>query len=92
MITALHIHNNIFRDAILRHEGYEVKTEGDSFMVAFNDPLHAIRFCASVQEELMLADWPAEILAHPDGKEVKDEKTNSLVFRGLRVRMVISKS
>jgi hypothetical protein len=57
-------------------------------MVAFNSPLDAVRFAASVQEDLMLADWPEDILAHQDGKEVKDEKTNSLIFRGLRVRMV----
>lgn len=89
MIQALRIHNTIFRKAILHYKGYEVKTEGDSFMVAFSNSLQAVRFCASVQEELLLADWPTEILAHPDGQEVKDENTNCLTFRGLRVRMVI---
>ena len=39
--------------------GYEVKSEGDSFFVAFEDPMQAARWCLAVQTELLTLDWPA---------------------------------
>ena len=35
MKELLDLHNVIMRDVIRKHNGYEVKTEGDAFMVAF---------------------------------------------------------
>src|SRR5690349_733328 len=35
--SALEVHNRLMREAIAAHNGYEVKTIGDSFMVAFTD-------------------------------------------------------
>ena len=42
---ALQRHNALLRQAIMAHNGYEVKTVGDSFMVAFGDP-YAAALCA----------------------------------------------
>jgi adenylate cyclase len=80
MSLALQLHNSLFRSTLLEYEGYEVKTEGDSFMIAFKKVLQAA-------ELLMKCDWPEELLQREDAKEVYDDKKN-LVFKGLRVRMV----
>lgn len=37
MAISLKLHNNLIRGAIERYHGYEVKTEGDAFMVAFSE-------------------------------------------------------
>lgn len=52
---------NCQRKVIAKYEGYEVKTEGDSFMVAFDDPTKAVHFCLQVQEDLFDAPWPEEL-------------------------------
>ena len=41
--AVLNVHDDTMRAAILRHRGYEVKTEGDDFMVAFVAPTDAVR-------------------------------------------------
>ena len=58
MKKALKIHNAIIRDEIEYHRGYEVKTIGDAFMVAFASASDAVRFAMSVQEALARATWP----------------------------------
>ncbi len=50
--VALETHNRLMRKAIKLHCGYEVKTIGDSFMVAFSDPLHAAN-CALEMQRLI---------------------------------------
>lgn len=57
----LALHNQVLRQQIALHEGYEVKTEGDAFMVAFADPDAALRFCLDTQQALAQAPWPAAV-------------------------------
>ena len=54
-------HNALFRAAIAEFEGYEVKTEGDAFMVAFQDAAGAVAMCLAMQERLQAADWPENL-------------------------------
>lgn len=54
---ALARHDTLLRAAIAAHGGYEVKTMGDAFMVAFADPLAAVRFCMSAQDALRQESW-----------------------------------
>eukprot|EP01061_Rhynchopus_euleeides_P001263 TRINITY_DN1089_c0_g1_i7.p1 TRINITY_DN1089_c0_g1~~TRINITY_DN1089_c0_g1_i7.p1 ORF type:complete len:521 (+),score=144.37 TRINITY_DN1089_c0_g1_i7:56-1564(+) len=54
----MEIHNEVMREACLDHEGYEVKTIGDAFMVSFNDPASALGFALAVQSRLMKRKWP----------------------------------
>ena len=51
-------HNALFRAALAEFGGYEVKTEGDAFMVAFGDAQAAVAMCLTMQERLQEADWP----------------------------------
>ncbi|MBT6489215.1 MAG: tetratricopeptide repeat protein [Deltaproteobacteria bacterium] len=84
----LDLHNQLVRDAIAKHNGYEVKTEGDAFMVAFSQATDAVFFCLEAQEVLHQAAWPNELLEPADLKHVAGE-TEDGAFRGLRVRMGI---
>lgn len=86
MARALALHNNVMRDAIAEFDGYEVKTEGDAFMVAFSDPSNAIMFCVAAQASLVRTEWPDALSASPHSKEELDSN-GALIYRGLRVRM-----
>eukprot|EP01064_Diplonema_japonicum_P033200 TRINITY_DN6490_c0_g1_i1.p1 TRINITY_DN6490_c0_g1~~TRINITY_DN6490_c0_g1_i1.p1 ORF type:complete len:1027 (+),score=131.90 TRINITY_DN6490_c0_g1_i1:49-3129(+) len=79
MDVALTTHHKIFRELIERYEGYEVKTIGDAFMIAFKSQVNAISFLCSLQLELLTAEWPARLKHHPACLTEKG-------FKGLRVR------
>lgn len=86
MRSAIKIHNDKMRRQLRIVGGYEVKTEGDAFMVSFPSPTSALLWCFYVQQQLLDADWPAEILDTKQCGEVVDGKGN-IIFRGLSVRM-----
>jgi class 3 adenylate cyclase len=48
-LEVLREHNSIFREQIARHDGYEVKSQGDGFMLAFPDPCEALECAIDVQ-------------------------------------------
>ena len=48
-LRVLREHNAIFREQVSRHEGYEVKSQGDGFMLAFPDPCEALDCAIEVQ-------------------------------------------
>lgn len=51
-LELLRRHNRIFRRQVRRHGGYEVKNQGDGFMLAFADPAAALRCAIAVQREI----------------------------------------
>jgi len=57
-LPLLETHNTLLRAAWNRHRGIEVKTEGDSFFVAFADATDAIHACADGQRALREHEWP----------------------------------
>ena len=77
---SLKAHDAVMRSELHRHGGYEVKTEGDAFMVAFPDAAKAASFCLDVQKTLNEHPWSDELLRL---KEAQEERG----FCGLRVRM-----
>ena len=85
MGDALKTHNQVIRECIVAHAGYEVKTVGDSFMVAFGSPRDAVEFAVAVQRRLLQAEWPPDLANHPSG--AWEEKDGVTVFKGFRVRM-----
>jgi class 3 adenylate cyclase len=82
------MHNDLMRRELEAHKGYEVKTEGDAFMVAFGDPVSAVKWCLEVQQALLKVDWPNKLYQHFKSAPVMSKKGEPL-FRGLRVRMGI---
>ncbi|KAI2473646.1 adenylate cyclase [Annulohypoxylon bovei var. microspora] len=88
MRSAIKLHNEVMRRQLRRIGGYEVKTEGDAFMVSFPTATAALLWCFAVQTHLLNVDWPSEILNSVSCQETYD-KDNNLIFRGLSVRMGI---
>jgi class 3 adenylate cyclase len=50
-LQVLRSHNAIFREHLARHEGYEVKSQGDGFMLAFPEPCKALECAIDVQRD-----------------------------------------
>lgn len=86
MASAMQTHDNTIRTLITANSGYEVKQNGDGFMIAFRSASSAVQFCLDVQEQLLDENWPSAILKLAPGKETTDEKGHVL-FRGLKLRM-----
>ncbi|BGP40831.1 cysteinyl-tRNA synthetase [Rhodotorula kratochvilovae] len=88
MQTAIRMHNQLLRRQLRAIGGYEVKTEGDAFMVSFPTVTSALLWCLTVQLELLREDWPQEILDSDEGREILDSR-GEMLYRGLSVRMGI---
>lgn len=88
MRSAIKQHNTLMRRQLRIIGGYEVKTEGDAFMVSFPTATSALLWCFTVQSQLLEVEWPPEILNSVHGQEMLDSDGN-VIFRGLSVRMGI---
>jgi predicted ATPase/class 3 adenylate cyclase len=53
---ALQLYEELTRSCIAAHHGWEVKTVGDSFMVAFSHPADAVRCAAAIHAALHAAE------------------------------------
>jgi adenylate cyclase len=87
MRSAIKIHDAVMRRTLRSIGGYEVKTEGDAFMVCFQEITAALLWCFTVQLQLLEADWPGGILETEEGREIERDK--KVIYRGLSVRMGI---
>ena len=88
MRSAIKLHNDQMRRQLRHIGGYEVKTEGDAFMVSFPTATSALLWCFAVQMSLLEVNWPAEVVNSISGQPVYD-KEETLIFKGLSVRMGI---
>ena len=61
MGVALDAHHSIIRKAISEHQSYEVKTVGDSFMIAVQSAQAAVNLAVAIQVGLYDASWPSAI-------------------------------
>ena len=86
MITAMKLHDDTIRSLTLSNQGYEVKQNGDGFMIAFPTATSAVRFALNVQEKLLDEEWPKELLKLAPGQETTDDRGHVL-FRGLQLRI-----
>ena len=81
MRVAVRVHHNCIRKCIETHNGQEIRTIGDAFMVAFEKVDDAVAFSLNVQEALLAAPWPEDLYTIEDCAKVGD------VWAGLRVRI-----
>lgn len=86
MRSAIKLHNEVMRRQLRRIGGFEVKTEGDAFMVSFPTATSALLWCFAVQLQLLEVNWPSEMLNSVACQPLCD-KENNLIFKGLSVRM-----
>ena len=82
----MQIHDTAIRTLMAMNQGYEVKQNGDGFMLAFPTATMAVQFCLDVQEQLLDEAWPKGILKLAHGKVSTDEQGHVL-FRGLKLRI-----
>ena len=85
MRAGLQIHNAVMRDVMRMCGGYEVKTIGDAFMIAFASTCDGVAFGLRVQERLFEADWPASLL-----EDAPICSRQGLLWGGLTVRIGVN--
>ena len=61
-LELLREHNRVVRDEVRAHGGFEVKSQGDGFMVAFPSARRAIECARAIQEAIA-----RDLAKHPDG-------------------------
>ena len=55
-------HNQILRRLVQQHNGVEVKSQGDGFMLAFSQPKHGVAFAIALQRAISGHDFDGEQL------------------------------
>ena len=55
--SVLERHRQLLRSAWAMHDGHEVDVEGDGGLIAFAEPLSAVRACAEAQRLLAVEPW-----------------------------------
>ncbi|MFL6097447.1 MAG: ATP-binding protein [Blastococcus sp.] len=58
-VALLAEHRRLLRDAVARHRGHEVETEGDALLLAFGDAADAVAAALDGQRALAAHQWPA---------------------------------
>ncbi|KAG0258230.1 cysteinyl-tRNA synthetase [Mortierella polycephala] len=90
MAIAIKEHFNVMRRQLRSIGGYEVKNEGDALMASFSSVPAAMLWCFKVQELLVNADWPQDILDSNECKAIFNATDLAQpMYRGLSVRMGI---
>ncbi|ORZ06799.1 hypothetical protein BCR41DRAFT_311419 [Lobosporangium transversale] len=90
MRIAIKEHFHIMRRQLRSIGGYEVKNEGDALMASFSSVPAAMLWCFKVQELLVVADWPQDILDSVECRAIfNSSDPNQPMYRGLSVRMGI---
>lgn len=56
--VVLEDHRDLLRAAFDRHDGYEVDTQGDSFLVAFGTAIDAVECALEIQRAVAAHEWP----------------------------------
>ena len=93
MSDAVDKHHSAIRKLVRKYGGYEVKTLGDSFMVAFKKPQDAVALAVEIQTALFDLSWNDGGVIDDTYQELLMEAKVELpsnyseVWRGIRVRV-----
>ncbi len=71
------------------HSGTVLSTSAALTVLAFADPLAAVRFCVQLQLALVEIQWPQELVQHPHGQPKYDGHSGAVVFRGLAASLAV---
>ncbi len=71
MKKALVVTNEVIQQSRKRNLGYEIKSNGESFLFLFCDPIAAAQFCLEIQTELVEAEWSSELLKLPEASIIR---------------------
>ena len=82
MQVAMTVYCDIIRAKLRQYGGYEFGCDNGAFQIAFHDALEAVRFALEVQEWLLRAKWPRDLLNHNAARE--ETSSGNIIFRGLR--------
>ncbi|KAI5185269.1 hypothetical protein NEHOM01_0727 [Nematocida homosporus] len=80
-------HNITIRELMHKYDGYEVKTEGDAFMMIFYDEQCAMEFGSEIHLALLTKNW-LEIAIENNPLIYAKRKP---IYRGLQIRVGMSK-
>eukprot|EP01061_Rhynchopus_euleeides_P011744 TRINITY_DN21304_c0_g2_i1.p1 TRINITY_DN21304_c0_g2~~TRINITY_DN21304_c0_g2_i1.p1 ORF type:complete len:698 (+),score=174.49 TRINITY_DN21304_c0_g2_i1:121-2094(+) len=89
MTEAMSRYTDTVRDLLLAHDGVEVKTVGDAFMLVFDDACSAVQFGIDLHEEMLQHDWPIA-LADTRFCERQVGNDGKVVWNGPRLRVGVS--
>eukprot|EP00668_Euglena_longa_P042987 GGOE01056928.1.p1 GENE.GGOE01056928.1~~GGOE01056928.1.p1 ORF type:complete len:365 (+),score=143.51 GGOE01056928.1:43-1095(+) len=92
MAPVLAVHHELIRKVIAKHQCYEVKTIGDSFMCAAHTPQQAVQLALAIQTTLHDHDWGTDMmdLMYHDLLETDEVgRVSRSCWNGLRVRVGI---
>ncbi|EPY27366.1 hypothetical protein STCU_05787 [Strigomonas culicis] len=93
MSEAVSRHHRMIRQLIVRYKCYEVKTIGDSFMIACGDAYTAVQLVADLQRVFMECDWGTSALDETYRMLRRQKKSDDTAedtpgaWNGLRVRV-----
>jgi adenylate cyclase len=69
----LSAHNSIVRDCVREHGGYEVKSQGDGFMIAYPSARQVLRCAIEMERHLAEADEPLRVrIGLNTGEAIRD--------------------
>eukprot|EP00658_Telonema_sp_P-2_P080696 TRINITY_DN8086_c0_g3_i2.p1 TRINITY_DN8086_c0_g3~~TRINITY_DN8086_c0_g3_i2.p1 ORF type:complete len:641 (-),score=130.11 TRINITY_DN8086_c0_g3_i2:381-2303(-) len=88
MEVAMDLHHSLIRELISEYQCYEVKTIGDSFMIACPTIVDGAMLALAIQTKLYEATWPEPIKDWKGGHATEEEYAHSTtIWCGLRVRI-----
>jgi hypothetical protein len=80
--------NKTLMDVVRSRGGYITKTNGyEAALVAFSRLEVALEAAIVLQQSLLLVEWPSDLLKQEKALRVRDVRTSTMLFNGLRCRV-----
>lgn len=73
---------------LAEHGGTPLETSSSAYIASFGAAVDAVRWAAKLQEALLEAEWPDQLLAAPAAAAIRGDD-GALLYRGLRAKIGI---